>query len=238
MRDYFTTDFSHIPDIAVNINDVWPVKLQAMKAHESQVVESNPHADGVLDEVLKSETRRQEYLFYNSYPYSRVTNDIRLALEKWYGREAADTMKLAEAFQFAEFGRQIDDAAVSELFPMIAKPFIVRGNRQWIDTGIDLKMGQVLQIRSEGEVVWKKSGFKWCGPEGSTSYTRWGNRSVLGSPVGALIGRIGTSPEYTFFIGSRLMMEACAEGRLFLGINDDNVGDNAGYFNVWIKPIK
>jgi LmbE family N-acetylglucosaminyl deacetylase len=62
MRDYFTTGFSHIPDIAFNIEEVWDTKLLAMKAHESQVVEANPHADGILDEVLKSETKHQRAL--------------------------------------------------------------------------------------------------------------------------------------------------------------------------------
>jgi LmbE family N-acetylglucosaminyl deacetylase len=237
MRDYFTTDFSHIPDIAVDIGQVWETKLQAMKAHESQVVEANPHADGVLDEVLKSEAKRQEYLFYNSYPYSRVTPDIKLALAKWYGREDADRIEWTEAFQFAEFGRQIDNKGVEELFPMIEKPFIVKGTTEWLDTGIDLKPGQVIELRSEGEVVWKKDGFHWCDPNGNRIYTRWGNRAVLGSPVGALIGKIGSSSEQVFLIGNKLEMEAYAEGRLYLGINDDNVKDNAGFFNVWINAF-
>jgi hypothetical protein len=92
-----------------------------------------------------------------------------------------------------------------------------------------------LDIRAEGEVVWKKEGYNWCGPEGNTPYTRWGKRPVPGSGVGALIGRIGPGSEYTFFIGGSLSMEACAEGRLFIGINDDNTGDNAGFYNVWIQ---
>lgn len=238
MRDFFTTDFSHIPDIAIDISKVWDTKLLAMKAHESQVVESNPHSDGVLEEVLSNETKREEYLFYNSYPYSRVTPDIRFALGKWYGTQDAAKIKWAEAFQFAVFGRQIDDKSLSELFPMLDKPVIVKGNQQWVDTGIDVVTGDVFQIRSEGEVVWSKSGFNWCGPDGSSTYTRWGNRSVLGSSVGSLIGRIGSSKDYTFFIGRELELEACAEGRLFLGINDDNVSDNAGYFNVWIRTVK
>jgi LmbE family N-acetylglucosaminyl deacetylase len=237
MRDYFTTDFSHIPDIAINIGEVWDTKLLAMKAHESQVVESNPHADGVLDEVLKSEAKRQEYLFYNSYPYSRVTPDIKLALEKWYGREESEKIEWAEAFQFAEFGKQIDDNSIKVLFPMLGNSYLVRGTTDWLDTGIDLSVGDVLFIRSEGEVVWKKEGFNWCDPNGNPTYTRWGKRPVLESPVGALIGKIGSSPEYTFMVGDNLKIEACAEGRLYLGINDDNVKDNAGFFNVWIKTI-
>jgi len=237
MRDYFTTSFSHIPDIAINIEDVWETKLLAMKAHESQVVEANPHADGILEEVLGSKIKRQEYLFYNSYPYSRVTPDIKLALLKWYGRDNSECIKWAEAFEFAGFGRQINNKAISELFPMLPETFILQGSTAWLDTGIDLVTGQRIGIRAEGEVVWKKEGYSWCDPDGNIPYTRWGNRPVLGSGVGALIGRIGPSSDYEFFIGTNLTVDACKDGRLFIGINDDNTGDNAGFFNVWIQTV-
>jgi LmbE family N-acetylglucosaminyl deacetylase len=235
MRDYFTTGFSHIPDIAFNIEDVWDTKLLAMKAHESQVVEANPHADGILDEVLKSEAKRQEYLFYNSFPFSRITPDIRLALKKWYGSDFADRIKWTEAFEFAEIGRQINNQAVAELFPMLPVPYTLPGKTAWLDTGIDLVTGQRADIRAEGEVVWKKEGYNWCGPDGNSPYTRWGKRPVPGTGVGALIGKIGQSSDYTFFIGNSLSVEACANGRLFIGINDDNTSDNAGFFSVWIQ---
>ena len=109
MRDYFTIGFSHISDIAFDISEVWETKLLAMKAHESQVVESNPHADGILDEVLNSKEKQQEYLFYNSYPFSRITPDIKLTIIKWYGQKKAENIEWAEAFEFAEFGRMIDN---------------------------------------------------------------------------------------------------------------------------------
>jgi len=238
MRDYFTTGFSHIPDLAVNIDKVWERKLLAMKAHESQVVESNPHADGILDEVLKSDSKRQEYLFYNSYPYSRITPDIKAAINKWYGSDSAGHINWAEAFEFAEFGKQLRNKEISRFFPMLPATFILQGSTSWMDTGIDLLNGEVLAIRAEGEVVWKKDGYNWCDPTGNTPYTRWGKRPVLGSGVGALIGKIGSSSDYTFFIGTSLTMEACAEGRLYIGINDDNTSDNAGFFDVWIQTIK
>jgi LmbE family N-acetylglucosaminyl deacetylase len=237
MRDYFTTSFSHIPDIAINIEEVWETKLLAMKAHESQVVEANPHADGILEEVLGSKIKQQEYLFYNSYPFSRITPDIKLALLKWYGRDFSENIKWAEAFEFAGFGRQINNKAISELFPMLPETFILPGSTAWLDTGIDLVTGQIAGIRAEGEVVWKKEGFKWCDPDGYTPYTRWGNRPVLGSGVGALIGKIGPSSDYIFFIGNNLSLDVCKDGRLYIGINDDNTGDNAGFFNVWIQTV-
>ena len=52
-------------------------------------------------------------------------------------------------------------------------------------------------------------------------------------PAGALIGRIGTSPDDIFFIGAeRLPFRVRTSGRLFLGINDDTLDDDTGAFQV------
>jgi LmbE family N-acetylglucosaminyl deacetylase len=238
MRDFFTTGFSHIPDVAVDIEEVWETKLQALKAHESQVVEYNPHADGILEEVLGSPEKREQYLFYNAYPYSRVTPDIRITLGKWYGQEAAKNIQWAEAFEFSDFGRQLDNAAIAELFPMLGKVLTVPGAAGWFDTGIDLQTGQVVMIRAEGEVVWKKDSYAFCGPAGASPYTACSEQPVPGSGSGALIGRIGAPANSVFFIGVNLSMKACNAGRLYLGINDNNVKDNAGFFDVWIRLLK
>ena len=51
--------------------------------------------------------------------------------------------------------------------------------------------------------------------------------------AGALIGRIGTSPDDTFFIGTeRLPFRVRTSGRLYLGINDDTLDDDTGAFQV------
>ncbi len=51
--------------------------------------------------------------------------------------------------------------------------------------------------------------------------------------AGALIGRIGAVQ--MFGIGNQTgPLEMPADGRLFLGINDDNVADNQGEFQVQI----
>jgi len=39
---------------------------------------------------------------------------------------------------------------------MLPETFILPGSKAWLDTGIDLMTGQVVGIRAEGEVVWKK----------------------------------------------------------------------------------
>jgi hypothetical protein len=52
------------------------------------------------------------------------------------------------------------------------------------------------------------------------------------APVGALIGRIGTTGSY-FLIGSEYSSSSLS-GRLFLLYNDDNPRDNTGGYTVTI----
>ncbi len=54
-----------------------------------------------------------------------------------------------------------------------------------------------------------------------------------GVPTGALIGRIGTGQP--FLIGTASSIAAPAAGQLFLGINDSNVSDNQGSYQVEIQ---
>jgi hypothetical protein len=53
--------------------------------------------------------------------------------------------------------------------------------------------------------------------------------------AGALIGRVG--PVGIFGIGSQTTpLTMPADGRLFLGINDDEVADNTGEYTVDVRP--
>ena len=70
MRDYHTASFSYIPDFAIDIDAVWETKLAACGAHESQVIEYNPEMEGVLEEVLASKEKQDEFLFHNTIPLS------------------------------------------------------------------------------------------------------------------------------------------------------------------------
>jgi hypothetical protein len=119
VRDFHTTSFSYIPDVAIAIDDVWETKLAACGAHESQVVEFNPQLEGVLDEVLASKERQREFLVHNTYPFSKITPDNRLALAKWYGSSRAASVTYVEAFEIAEYGRQLRESEMREVFPML-----------------------------------------------------------------------------------------------------------------------
>ena len=237
MRDFHTVSFSYIPDFAIDIDEVWETKLAACGAHESQVIEYNPNAEGVLDEVLASKEKQDEFLFHNTIPFSIIRPDNRLALEKWYGKERARNVTYVEEFEIAEYGRQINDAEAKELFPMIGKSFTVSGKADWFDTGIDVKEGQIIEMNSSGKIIWNLEEQKYCDPDGAIPYTRWGNKPLLGAGTGALIGKIGGDPSESFLVGKKREIHVYKSGRLYLGINDDNTNDNEGMYRVRIREI-
>ena len=58
-------------------------------------------------------------------------------------------------------------------------------------------------------------------------------RVPAGAFAGALIGRINSGAP--FAIGNQETVRMPASGTLYLGINDDNVSDNSGHFQVVIS---
>ena len=237
MRDFHTASFSYIPDFAINIDGVWETKLAACGAHESQVIEYNPEMEGVLDEVLASKETQADFLYHNTIPFSIVRPDIRLSLEKWYGKEIAKEVSYVEEFEIAEYGRQMTDEDVFELFPMLGRVYKVSGKSEWFDTGIDLKVGELLAIDSDGQILWNLKDRKYCDPDGAVPYTRRGNEPLPGVGAGALIGKISEDSSECFFIGKKKDIHAFKSGRLYLGINDDNTHDNEGLYRVRIQVI-
>jgi len=119
IRDYFTVDFSHIPEIAIPVDDVWDVKLRACACHRSQVGDWLPWERGILDEVRADPQRQQQFIYENTYGYTQKRPEIELTLTKWFGKDRAQAVKYVEAFEFAEFGRQVTDQELREMFPML-----------------------------------------------------------------------------------------------------------------------
>jgi len=110
----------------------------------------------------------------------------------------------------------------------------VPGNQRWTDTGITVRRGDRITFNASGQVQLSSNGSDTAGPAGATS----GRRPSGPMPqvfAGALIGRVG--PVGLFGIGSQTTpLTMPADGRLFLGINDDEVNDNHGEFTVDVRP--
>jgi hypothetical protein len=110
----------------------------------------------------------------------------------------------------------------------------VNGNQPWADTGIEVRAGDRLTFSSSGQirVAQGDAPETLASVDGAGSFQSTGRYPVATAPAGALIGRIGNAAP--FGIGSQTSLTMPASGRLFLGVNDDNFGDNSGSFTVTI----
>jgi hypothetical protein len=95
--------------------------------------------------------------------------------------------------------------------------------------------GDVLRVRATGSLV---AGALLCtdaiGPSGvldggCSSYNRDDFRDL---PHGALVGYLAGQP---ILVGAERVIEVTKAGRLILGVNDKDVGNNTGYFDVHVE---
>ena len=110
------------------------------------------------------------------------------------------------------------------------KQIMVVANAAWSDTGVDVTSGQSIYLEASGEIRWGPN--RRAGPSGEQSSPYNSARPMPNRPGAALIGRIGTSSDYFFVGDDRGAIRVRGSGRLFLGINDDYLQDNTGYFRV------
>ena len=113
---------------------------------------------------------------------------------------------------------------------------VVPGTEQWTDTGIDLSVDDAVLIEAVGEITPSKGDVPLHGPDGvpdRPSARVFNLEGLEEANHNSLIGRIGEAGA-PFDVGSRLLWTADTEGRLFLGMNDWEVTDNAGEFTATI----
>jgi hypothetical protein len=109
----------------------------------------------------------------------------------------------------------------------------VTAREPWTDAGVDVRAGQEIYFRADGEVRWGPN--RRDGAAGERNSPRNVSRPLPDRPAAALIGRVGENGD-PFFIGddqSPLRMRG--SGRLYLGINDDFFGDNTGSLRVVVS---
>ena len=109
---------------------------------------------------------------------------------------------------------------------------VVSGNQQWTSTGLVVRRGETLTFNTTGEVQLSAAADDMAVAAGARSGRMSATAPRPRVAAGALIGRIGNSQP--FVIGNQTTFVAPAAGQLFLGVNDDHVGDNTGEFRVEI----
>ena len=171
------------------------------------------------------------------FSYLDLNNNNRLDRSEWHGGEAAfrwlDRNGDGQLTRTEVAGTELDTASTggSRTTGGVREParaVTVSARQQWVDAGINVRVGDYLHVNATGRVQWAPdapmidaNGAGTAGP----------NAPLPGAANGALIARIGNGAP--FLVGTNLDSHRVdVAGRLYLMVNDDVVTDNQGQFRA------
>ena len=106
----------------------------------------------------------------------------------------------------------------------------VAGTAGWVNTGLVVSQGQTLLFNTTGEVRLSAASDDVARPRRIEEGPLCARGAVPSVLAGALVGRIGNGAP--FAIGNQASIPSPGAGMLWLAVNDDSLGDNAGEFGV------
>ncbi|MER3428721.1 MAG: hypothetical protein C4334_11610 [Pyrinomonas sp.] len=102
----------------------------------------------------------------------------------------------------------------------------------WTNSGLVVRRGQLLRITATGQVSLGNNVFS--SPAGIPTLPDR-DKLMRDEPTGALIAVIGDDNDDFIFIGRQREFRAQRDGVLFLGVNEGNLNDNSGFFDVVVE---
>lgn len=102
----------------------------------------------------------------------------------------------------------------------------------WTNSGWVVRKGQRIRIIGSGRVSLGEGRF--ATPTGISTLPDK-DKLIQTQPTGSLIAVIGDDNNDFIYVGDRLEFVAPRDGALFLGVNEGNLNDNSGAFNVTIE---
>ena len=122
--------------------------------------------------------------------------------------------------------------AVAGTAGTLTPPATVRvdARQAWTDTGVTVNQGDRVVFQASGQVQFARGATQTATPDGNPAERR-ANYPDPTVPVGALLGRIGNGAPFAIGMQTQPLVMP-ASGRLMLGINDNELGDNNGFFSV------
>ena len=105
-------------------------------------------------------------------------------------------------------------------------------NNGWSNSGLVVRKGQRLRISSSGRVSLGRGRF--ATPIGVSTISD-NDKLMRSEATGALIAVIGDDNDDFIFIGTRRDFVAQRDGVLFLGVNEGDLSDNTGSYDVAIE---
>ncbi len=105
-------------------------------------------------------------------------------------------------------------------------------NNGWTNSGLVVRKGQRLRISASGRVSLGRGRFS---TPGGLSNLNDGNKLMSNEATGALIAVIGDDNDDFILIGPRREFVAQRDGVLFLGVNEGDLTDNTGSYDIVIE---
>ena len=117
-------------------------------------------------------------------------------------------------------------------FPVNVKVRADNASNGWTNSGLVVRRGQRLRITANGRV--SLGGGRFATPDGVVNLPDR-DKLMRNQPTGGLICVIGDDNDDFVFIGKSRDFVAQRDGVLFLGVNEGNLADNTGMFDVVIE---
>lgn len=117
-------------------------------------------------------------------------------------------------------------------FPVNVKVRADNASNGWTNSGLVVRRGQRLRITASGRV--SLGGGRFTTPEGIANLPDR-DKLMRNQPTGGLICVIGDDNDDFVFIGKSRDFVAQRDGVLFLGVNEGNLSDNSGAYDVVIE---
>ena len=203
---------------------------------ESQSSSVAPRFRGPFGQDVRTEGRRADRRGTYDFDALDVNNNNRIERREWQARldefnrlntdgdnfltrdELEGTAPVGTSGRFSGLGRDR------------GRSIAVGGDRQWVDTGIDLQAGDVVSINANGQIRLARDGGLMTAAGVSSGRTE--GATMPTANVGGLVARFGNSAP--LFIGENRTFRTGLGGRLYLGVNDNFFDDNTGQFNVTV----
>ena len=190
--------------------------------------------DGNLSrrEVVGEESTRES----DQFRTLDVNGDGRVARDEWqwsrrsfdrYDRNGDGVLSRAEVAAADTGNVAVGTSGSNE------REVVLPATQRWFDTGIDVRSGDVIDLRATGTIRMSNNGTDSASPSGAWTGRRADNAPFKDRPAGAMIGRIGSGGP--IFIGDSGRVNVPTTGRLYLSVNDDYLEDNTGEYRVTIS---
>ena len=105
-------------------------------------------------------------------------------------------------------------------------------NNGWTNSGLVVRKGQRLRISASGRVSLGRGRFS---TPGGVATIQDGDKLMRNEATGALIAVIGDDNDDFILVGPRRDFVAQRDGVLFLGVNEGDLADNTGSYDIVIE---